>query len=184
MRNAIILHGRPSKEIYYSPDFPTSSNFAWIPWLQKHLIINDIKADTPEIPHSYEPNYKIWKQEFERFDICEESLLVGHSAGAGFIVRWLSESPKTKVKKVILVAPGFSLLNGNMDFIDHRLNQRVEEIIIFISDNDKGNASQNTKILCEKIDGIRVQEFKGYGHFISEHMDGPEFPELLQELLN
>jgi hypothetical protein len=56
MRNAVIIHGKPKKETYYSDQYPSSSNFAWIPWLQKQLIINDIKADTPEMPHAYRPD--------------------------------------------------------------------------------------------------------------------------------
>jgi len=42
MKNAIIIHGRPSKEVYYSSDYPSSSNFVWIPWLQKQLIIKSL----------------------------------------------------------------------------------------------------------------------------------------------
>ena len=76
MKNAIIIHGRPTKEIYYSDEYPSSSNFAWIPWLQKQLIIHDIKADTPEMPLAFEPDYEIWKKEFERFEITEATIFI------------------------------------------------------------------------------------------------------------
>jgi hypothetical protein len=57
MKNAIILHGCPGKTGYYDPALPNESNAHWLPWLQKELIIRDIKADTPEVPHSYEPKW-------------------------------------------------------------------------------------------------------------------------------
>ena len=79
MKNAIIIHGAPDKEEYYSDKYPSASNFQWLPWLQKQLIMRDIKADTPEMPHAYSPQYDVWKREFERFDITSETILVGHS---------------------------------------------------------------------------------------------------------
>jgi predicted alpha/beta hydrolase family esterase len=183
MRNAIILHGRPKKETYYSSEFPSSSNFAWIPWLKKQLITNEIKTDTPEIPHAYEANYKVWKNEFESFDVNEMSILVGHSAGAGFLVRWLSEKIEVKIDKLILVAVGFSLLQEDLEIIDSKLSNRVNQITIFVSDNDPGNSIENTKYLCKKIDKVKVVELKGFGHFIPDHMGTSEFSQILEEIL-
>ena len=53
----------------------------------------------------YQPKYELWKTEFEKNEIDEETSLVGHSNGAGFIIRWLSENKDVRVDKVILVAP-------------------------------------------------------------------------------
>lgn len=105
MKNAIILHGKPDKEEYYSETAPSPSNAHWLPWLQKQLIIRDIKADTPEVPYPYELDYATWAREFERFDVTPETVLVGHSCGGGFIVRWLCEHADVHVGKVVLVAP-------------------------------------------------------------------------------
>ena len=99
----------PSREEYYSSEYPASSNFQWIPWLQKQLLIKDIPTATPEMPHAYAPNYSVWKKEFERFDVTPESILVGHSCGGGFLVRWLSENKNIKVGKLILVAPWLNI---------------------------------------------------------------------------
>lgn len=107
MKNAIILHGKsgPGEQEYYNPDFPAASNSHWIPWLQKQLMIRDIYAQTPEVPNSWKPDYATWCKEFERYDITPETVLVGHSCGGGFLVRWLSERPDVRVDKVVLVAP-------------------------------------------------------------------------------
>jgi uncharacterized protein len=44
MKNAIILHGNPSKEEYYDPKMPSMSNAHWIPWLQAQLLTHEIAA--------------------------------------------------------------------------------------------------------------------------------------------
>lgn len=79
MSNAIILHGLPSKNEYYNDKYSSASNSHWLPWLQKHLMIHDIKADTPEIPNVYELSYETFVKEIERFDIDSHTMLVGHS---------------------------------------------------------------------------------------------------------
>jgi hypothetical protein len=84
MKNAIILHGGPDKDEYYRANEPSESNKHWIPWLQAQLLKKEIAAATPEIPRSYDRNWLTWHKEVERFDITPETILVGHSTGAGF----------------------------------------------------------------------------------------------------
>lgn len=183
MKNAIILHGRASKDSYYSVDTPSSSNFAWIPWLQKQLIIEDIKTDTPEVPHSYKANFEVWRKEFERFDVNHETILIGHSAGGGFLLRWLSENKTVKAAKVILVAPGFSLLESSLDSIDSLLAERVKNIVVFVSKDDSVSILENVERLKTRYSDLKVVEFDNYGHFIPKHMGKVEFPKLLEEVM-
>lgn len=187
MKNAIIVHGKPTKEIYYSDAYPSSSNFAWIPWLQKQLMIRDIKTDTPEMPLAYEPEYTVWKTELERFDIHKDTVLIGHSAGGGFLVRWLSENKNVSVGKLVLVAPSLDpdkkSKTGFCDFeIDSELSARVSHISVFIS-NDAEHIKKSVEILQEAIPEIQVVTLEGMGHFIPAHMGRVEFPELLAEIL-
>ncbi len=187
MINAIIVHGRPTKEIYYSDKYPSSSNFAWIPWLQKQLIIRDIKTDTPEMPLAYEPDYSLWKTEFERFDITLDTILVGHSAGGGFLIRWLSENKNVSVGKLVLVAPSIDpdkkSKTGFCDFeIDTELYTRVGQISILIS-NDSDGVRKSVSILRNSIPGVHVIELDGFGHFIPEQMGKSEFPELVEAIV-
>jgi len=44
MKTAIIIHGMPSKEEYFSPKTKSQSNGHWLPWIQKQLILNGILA--------------------------------------------------------------------------------------------------------------------------------------------
>jgi hypothetical protein len=72
MKNAIILHGGPSKEEYYDPGSPSMSNAHWIPWLQGQLLKHEIAANTPEVPHAFDRNWEVWKKEVERFEITSQ----------------------------------------------------------------------------------------------------------------
>src|SRR5579872_6534321 len=121
MKNAIILHGRPSEDEYYDPTMPSTSNAHWFPWLQKQLIVHDIKADAPEVPLAFNPQWDIWPREAERFTIGPETILIGHSTGAGFWVRYMSERPTLQVEKVVLVAPWLNARQEEkIDFFDFR----------------------------------------------------------------
>ena len=189
MRNAIILHGKPGKDEYYNPSTPSASNHHWIPWLQKQLLINEINAATPEIPHAFLPDYEIWKREFERYDISEETDLVGHSCGGGFLVRWLSEHKDVKVRNVVLVAPWIDpskrLSTGFFEFnINPSLAKQAENFIIFDSDDDSEDVHISIKTIRESVDGATHKEFHSYGHFTRSSMGTSEFPELLDAVLN
>ncbi|HYD35785.1 MAG TPA: alpha/beta hydrolase [Vitreimonas sp.] len=186
MKNALILHGGPFREEYYDPAAPSMSNAHWLPWLQAQLLKNDIAAATPEIPLAYDRNWSVWKKEVERWEIGQDTILVGHSTGAGFWVKYLSIHPELKVDKVVLVAPWLDPdRTQTQDFfddfeIDAHLVSRTAGITIFGSDNDESSVLETVTILRNGIEGIGYQEFPGYGHFILDDMKTEKFPELLQ----
>lgn len=191
MRNAILIPGRPDKDEYYDPQYPSNSNNHWFPWLTKQLMMKDIFTVALEIPTPWQPCYEIWKKELERFDITPETILVGHSCGGGFIVRWLSENKSKRVNKVVLVAPWLNPENNprsdTADFflfdIDQALIYRTAGITIFNSDNDKPTIHKSVQIIREAAKGINYKEFHSYGHFCYEDMNTVESPELLEEIL-
>jgi len=189
MRNAIILHGAPSKKEYYDFKYPSMSNSHWIPWLQGQLLKHDIAASTPEVPWSFDRNWSLWKKEVERYDMTPKTVLVGHSTGAGFFVKYLSICPNLKVDKVILVAPWLdpdrkSTVNFFDDFeIDPDLGSRTQGITILSSDNDEIGVLKTVKILQKTIKGIKTNIFHDYGHFCYEDMKKYEFLELLDLII-
>ncbi|HWZ65973.1 MAG TPA: alpha/beta hydrolase [Patescibacteria group bacterium] len=188
-KNAILLHGGPSKDEYYNPEYPSMSNSHWFPWLQKQLLIHDIPTATPEVPWSFDRNWRVWQKEVERFDIGPETILVGHSTGAGFWIKYLSIHPELKVDKVVLVAPWLDpdqkhTKNFFDDFeIDPNLVSRTRGITIFGSDNDMDDVQETVRILKGKVKDIVYREFHGYGHFTLGSMKTEEFPEVLEELI-
>lgn len=192
MKNAIILHGKPDKEEYYDPASPSPSNSHWIPWTQAQLTKKDIATATPDIPQAYEPQWDIWKKEVERFDITPTTLLVGHSCGAGFWLRWLCENKERKVGKVILVAPSLGIGWGASvrhqffgdDFsLDPYMAIRTRGLYVFYSDDDKDFTLQAVEEIRDQVPSVDFREFHGKGHFTSDTMPTNEFPELLEELL-
>ena len=188
MLNAIILHGRPSKAEYYSDKYPSMSNSHWLPWLQKQLLKNDIFAETPEVPLSFEPLWERWVKEVEQFHITQETILVWHSCGGGFWVRYLSEHKDLKVGRVILVAPWIDIEeddpNAFFKFkIDANIASRCESLTIFNSIDDVIEIQTTVTKLRKELDSIIYREFEGRGHFTHKYMPDDKFPELLEVLL-
>ena len=104
MKPAILIHGTCNHVEYFSDQYPSLSNSHWFPWLQKQLLMHGYLAQAPEMPNATRPKYEEWKDTFQRFPIDGETILIGHSCGAGFLLRWMSELP-ARVARLILVAP-------------------------------------------------------------------------------
>lgn len=188
MTNAIILHGMPDKAEYYDGAQASTSNSHWFPWLQKQLMIRDIVAATPEVPHAFKPDYATWKREFERFDIVSDTLLVGHSCGGGFLVRWLSENPDVNVGKVVLVAPWLDpFREDTTDFfefsIDPNLAQRAGKLWIFNSDTDSKGVHTSVERIRSEVENVKYKEFHNHGHFCRDDLGTDAFPELLEVII-
>lgn len=189
MTNAVIVHGMPSKPEYYDATYPSMSNSHWVPWLQKQLLVRDVVTATPEMPYAFAPDYLTWKKEFERFDIGPDTLLVGHSCGGGFLVRWLSENKQITVKKVLLVAPWLDpFREDTTDFfeftIDPDLAKRVGKLWVYDSDNDSDGVHTSVQKLLTEIDNVNYREFHNYGHFCLKDLGTDAFPELVEALID
>ena len=190
MKNAILVHGWVSKQEYYDPTYPTASNSHWFPWLSKQLIIRDIHTVAVEMPKGYYPEYAVWKQEFERFDITPETILVGHSCGGGFLVRWLSETDK-RVGKVVLVAPWLGYETDDEPFdetffqfeIDPQIATKTRGLTIIASTNDGQGVQRSVKELQEKLENLNYIELENRGHFTRASLGTDAFPELLKEII-
>jgi uncharacterized protein len=185
--NAIIVHGKPGRTEYYDPAVPSSSNHHWLPWLAKQFIIRDIQADTPEMPYAYAPDYAVWRREFERHDVRPDTILVGHSCGAGFLSRWLSEHRDLRVGRVALVAPWLDPDRlETADFFDFKLDpdlaDRTDGLLLLNSDDDGSRIQRSVRLLRETIVGIEYHEFHQHGHFATRELGGTEFPALLDLL--
>jgi alpha-beta hydrolase superfamily lysophospholipase len=186
MANAIILHGQPTKNRYFDPNFPASSNYYWIPWLQKQLICRDIPTATPDVPNNWRTELSVWRQEFERYDIDEQTLIVGHSCGGGFLVRWLSEHPNVSPAKVVLVAPWLNpkKLEETWDFfefvIDKKLPDRTDLTVIY-SDDDMPQILDTVAVLKDQLQNAKFIQVQGRRHFYDNTCT--EVPEVLDVLV-
>lgn len=187
MKNAIIIHGTCSKKEYFSDSYPSLSNSHWLPWLQKQLLINNIFTQTPEMPNAYLPDYEKWKNEFERFNVNGNSILIGHSCGGGFLIRYLSEN-KVSIDKLVLVAPWLDPAREKttdfFDFtIDFNIVNRIKEIHLLISSDDDKDILDSVEIIKNNISDIKIHQFSDLGHFCYSDMKTDKFPELLSLIL-
>jgi hypothetical protein len=191
MKNAILVPGRPDKDQHYDPDRPSNSEDFWFGWLRRQLIIRDIHAVAIEPPMPFRPRYNEWRKEFERFDVSENTLLVGHSCGGGFLIRWLSENKDKEVGKVVLVAPWLNPddnpKSDTADFFDFEIEpnlvKRTKGVVIFVSHDDDQSVIESVNILRDKIHSLILREYSDKGHFTTKSLGTNEFTELLEECL-
>lgn len=179
----IIIHGcPPSKENVLPKDKK------WMNWLEEKLREKGYNAVAPDMPTSWEPKYSEWKKEFEKYPRTEKTILVGHSCGGAFLVRWLLETGK-KVKKLILVAPAKVPERDSdtrKDLYDFQLppdaSHIADERVIFIS-NDFPHNLKSFEIYKKALNP-RVEKLENKGHFLIFTMGTNEFPELLEEIIS
>ncbi len=194
MRNVIIIHGCPSNfEKAMDPETRTYDKH-WIPWIKKQLRDKSINTVTPLMPDPWEPNFQKFRTEFEKYPVNKESVLIGHSCGCAFLVRWLGET-KQKVAKLILVAPwkvtkddepkeANELRKEFYDYpIDESIKNRVGKIVMFTADDEEDAGKKSLRIFHQVLDG-QIIELKGHGHYTIGDMGTEKFPELLGVVLD
>lgn len=173
--NAIIVHGMPGQAEFYDPDQPAPAHHHWLPWLANQLLVRGILAQTPQMPDAFRPDYAAWSREFERFEVTAATYLAGHSCGAGFLTRWLSEHPAARPRAVLLAAPfldptglraphmfgGFTL--------DPGFAERAGSVAILHSDDDGTDIQRSVAILRAALPTVRYVEVPARGHLA----DGP-----------
>jgi len=186
--NCIIIHGCPSKIDGQTDPKTRDYDKHWMPWLKQELEKSGVNTEIPLMPNPWTPVYEDFKIEFEKYNISENTILIGHSCGCAFLVRWLGET-KQKIKKLILVAP-WKIPYGDGGFrenfyiysIDEEIKSRVEEITMFTSNNEEEDGKKSLEIYHNAIGG-KIINLKDHGHYTLKHMRTEEFPELLEEVL-
>lgn len=187
-QNCIIIHGCPS-DVEKAMNAETRTyDKHWIPWLKKKLEEKGIKTEMPLMPEPWYPIYENFKKEFEKNEVNEETILIGHSCGTCFLVRWLGETKK-RVKKLILVAP-WKIPEGDAGRqkfyifdIDETIKDRIKQIIMFTSDTEEDDGKKSLKIYHDILGG-KIIDLKNHGHYTMGDMGTIVFPELLDEVLS
>jgi len=180
---AYILHGCPPSE-----EMVTPKENRWMNWVASQLTNRGFTAIAPDMPISWQPQYLEWKREFEKYPVTENTLLIGHSCGGAFLVRWLLETDR-KVKKLILVAPAKipeTQTDTRKDLYNFDLpedgSRIANEIVIFIS-NDFPHHMKSFPMYKDSLHP-RIIQLENKGHFLFFQMNTKEFPELLNEILS
>ncbi len=184
----IIIHGCPSNKETAMDFEKRTYDKHWIPWTRDQLNSKGIKTLTPMMPEPWAAVYEDFKTEFEKQEVNENTILIGHSCGCAFLVRWLGESKK-KILKLILVAPwkipkkDNKLKQAFYNYpIDETIKERVKEIIMFTSDDEEDDGKKSLEIFHQALDG-KIIELKSHGHYTLNDMGTDEFPELIDVVI-
>lgn len=189
MKHCILIHGKPSKKEYDDPGIPSPSNHHWFPWIQKQLLLNDVLTQSIEMPRPYAPVYGSWADVLDQIGPNSQTSLVGHSCGAGFIIRYLSERSIT-IDTLVLVAPWLDpVRKSTTDFFqfipDKNLLTRVRKAhILYSLDDPAVGIIESVTILRNLFPSMLIHEFHNKGHFTIDEMKTTEFPELLSIILS
>ena len=190
MKNAIIIHGIDEIKEEFIKNKNSPSNSHWFPWLQWELVKNGILTQTPEMLNPYIDgmDYDKWADIFSKFKINDNSILIGHSAGAGFLLKYLSLNKDIKINHLILVAPWLDLEKQGGDFfknfeLDADLLKRCQKIDLFYSTDDEDYILNSVDKILNTYNNINVNIFSDMGHFCENDMNSKEFPELLNAIL-
>lgn len=184
MKNAVMVHGMPDKEEWDRFNGDLKAFGHWMIWLGEELSHRGIEVVIPSMPLAYDPKYEAWKSVFEQYEITPETILIGHSCGAGFLVRWISET-KRQVGQVVLVAPW---MDPTKEYttemfddctIDPDMVSRCAACtVIYSIDDDKGVITTVNKLKACLPQAV-FKEYSDKGHFTLEDMKTHAFPELL-----
>lgn len=187
MNQVILIHGRPDKEEYFDEAMPKPYEAHWFPWLKSELEARGVETFIPVLPRPYEPDYEEWKKVFETYTLTPETILVGHSRGGGFLLRYLSEN-KISVARLIMVAPSIlpnpGVVTGFSEYeIDKSIGERIPKIVLMYSQDDEEGILKSVEKIKQNLPKITYLEFSDKGHFTEEDLGTKAFPELLEEIL-
>lgn len=157
----------------------------------RNKIASDLEATHEshilQMPNALNADYTAWSIWFEKMVpfLRNNVVLVGHSLGGGFLLRYLTENklPVT-VRQLHLVAPCIDDLDcpGVGGFkIDvatwSGFTSEIKEVHLWHSIDDTLVPLHHSERLLEKYPTAHLHKFTDRGHFLE-----PEFPELLQEI--
>ncbi len=157
----------------------------WIIWALSET--HDVLV--PLMPCKQCAEYEPWKIWFERhfdFIVDPEVIVIGHSLGGSFLLKWLSENkfPK-KISQLHLIAPWVSddiplelerIATFKPDLSkSSNIKNQCSKIHLWHSEDDKVVPYKNTELIKQALPDTILHTFKDRGHFIQ-----PAFMELLQ----
>ncbi len=187
MKKAYIVHG-----------WGAAPEERWYSWLEEELKTRGIEAVAFEMPDTENPKIETWVKYLEDNiqNPDEETCLIGHSIGCQTILRYLERlSNKTRVGKIILVAPWFSLTGLEEDDLpiaepwektpidEKKVLEHVGKIIAILSDNDPFVELEKNKNILEKNYKAEITVQPKGGHF-SVDTGITELPVVLEMLSN
>lgn len=157
----------------------------WKHWLQFRVEKDhDVIMQIPKFPHAHAllMKYDEWEKIMDFQDINPDTAIVAHSAGGGFVLKYLAKHPKLHVRQVVLVAPWLDAegvqpfgFYQDFDLNDNIVNQSTHGIDLMTSDNDMPTILKSFDKIKALMPSIKIHEYQNRGHFIC-----PELPDILE----
>jgi len=181
--NVFIFHG--------TGGFPGEN---WFPWMKDQLEQKGCKVTVPQFPTPEGQSLKAWLKVMEPYisEINENTLLIAHSLGSIFLLRFL-ERLKTPVRAAFFVgAPvgvepiknweSDSKFSGGFEFDWVNIRTKAKDFIVFHSDTDPYVHLGNGQKLAQKL-GVDLTFIPNSGHF-NTAAGYSQFPQLLEKVEN
>jgi len=180
--NVIIVHGA-----YGHPE----EN--WFGWLKRELNALNIECYVPQLPTPEEQNLAMWLEVFAQ--TCSHlihpgTVMIGHSLGAAFILRWLELHPSS-LSSVVLVG-GFLGVVGDEKFDSinssffktpfnfQQIKRRAQEFICYYGNNDPYVTREEFDFITHHLKAKKII-ISNAGHF-NTASGYSQFPHLLNQL--
>lgn len=187
MSDVLVLHGKPSREAYEDPAQPPVNERGWFPWLKTQLEAQGRDVAIPLLPAPYAPDYEAWGQVFDKQEVTACTDVVAFSAGAGLLLRKLTEQNHLSISKAVLVAPWIDPNHRYGDVFDFAIDPAIAfqcaEITVFHSSLDGDEPRRSLEVIRSALPHATCRDIPSYGHFqVGNTMPSEEFPELIEEL--
>lgn len=176
MKNAIILHGTDTKNDEF-----------WFPYLKDELEKLGYAVWLPQLPNDEYPNLKDWLPFIlSNGTFTEETVIIGHSAGAQVILSVL-ENIDVTVNKAILVSGYAKTLRKDMESeknVDEpnweKVKGKAKEFIFINSDNDPWDCDDKEgRIMADHLGGRLIVRHDGHMGSTTHNQPYKEFPLLI-----
>jgi len=179
--NFIIIHG-----IYGHPE----EN--WFPWLKRELEIKGFEVIVPKFPTPFNQSLESWLKVISNYEnkIDEETVLIGHSLGASFILSYLEKS-NNKIKAAFLVAGYHKMIENefrelNKTFVEKqfdwsKIKKNCGKFFVVASDSDPYIPIEINKELAGIL-GAELKIIHNGGH-LNKKAGFEKFPELFNMII-
>ena len=172
--NIVICRGVESPDMDWNNQVYCAEK-DWIDWVQfESEAEHDVITQIPKFPHAHAKimKYDEWEQIMNLQDITPDTCLIGHSAGGGFLLKYMQMHPDCCVKQIILVAPWIDVENWQpfgfyrgLDLQRDIILQTKYGIDMLVSDNDMPHIVSGCGEIMKNMPNVRVHSFNGYEHF-------------------
>ncbi len=193
MKQVIVIHGGTTFQDYesYLENLSTKKinidrlmyKPMWKELLQKNLG-SEYQVLLPSMPNASNARYEEWKLWFENISniLSDSCILIGHSLGAIFLAKYLSENDLRikPIATILIAAPyddetGEDLTDFKITLLSSKLTEQAGRLVFFSGIDDP---------VISKIDLVKYQEALPSAEFrilsAPDHFVRVEFPELVE----